>query len=175
MNKGTSGVQHLIGSTFSALERDPGDSAQVTNTGCYRDTGPLQIQMDRSRMQWSFTASQWRESTISYCSCQSSWNFPRFSLKKGASQLSGERHHSVLFTAISHLPSNEQCLLRRAQGVTIAAWASVQTHARFFSVERWFLFLSSPPAWSESSSAQFFQVNKLKTPEAAECIRHSLC
>lgn len=36
-NKGTSGVQHLAGSTFSALARGPGDSAQVTDAGCYRD------------------------------------------------------------------------------------------------------------------------------------------
>lgn len=36
-NKGTSGVQHLVGSTFGALARGPGDSAQVTDAGCYRD------------------------------------------------------------------------------------------------------------------------------------------
>lgn len=84
----------------------------------------------------------------------------------------------LVFTAVSHL-FKEQFLLRRSREqheLQIHRYLYLsQIHTRISSVGRWFLFLSSPPAWSKSSEAQIFQVNKQKSPEAAKRISHSLC
>lgn len=103
VNKRSSGVPDLTGSMFSASGRDAGDSAQVTNPGCYRDTHPLQVQMDRSSMQGGFAASQGRQSTISYCSCKVAAIFPGFPSKKEQASFWREGP-SLVFITISHLP-----------------------------------------------------------------------